>query len=300
MAKQNARRAEALRLLGPVVLAVVTAAGLTAQQEGPRARFSSQVQLVEVYCHVTDARGEPVTGLRREDFEVYENNRLQEVSTFAAGEFPLTVALGVDRSWSMAGDPLRLAKQASQAFLRALRPGDRSIVVAISSDADVIAPLTMDRFDQGRAIAALDPWSTTALHDAIIATLDRLEPESGRQAIIVFSDGTDRYSRATAAQVVERARRSHALIYLIAFGRERPPLLAELAVITGERSFLLRDVRDLEKTLADVARELRYQYLLGYAPSDPIEPQNPEWRSLRVVLKKPGLRVRARDGYMTN
>jgi len=300
MAKQNARRAEALRLLGPVVLAVVTAAGLTAQQEGPRARFSSQVQLVEVYCHVTDARGEPVTGLRREAFEVYENNRLQDVSTFAAGEFPLTVALGVDRSWSMAGDPLRLAKQASQAFLRALRPGDRSIVVAISSDADVIAPLTMDRLDQGRAIAALDPWSTTALHDAIIATLDRLEPESGRQAIIVFSDGTDRYSRATAAQVVERARRSHALIYLIAFGRERPPLLAELAVITGGRSFLLRDVRDLEKTLADVARELRYQYLLGYAPSDPIEPQNPEWRSLRVVLKKPGLRVRARDGYMVD
>jgi VWFA-related protein len=226
MTKQNAQRAEALRLLGPVVLAVVAAAGLTAQQGGPLAQFSSQVQLVEVYCHVTDARGEPVTGLRREDFEVYENNQLQDVAAFAAGEFPLTVALGVDRSWSMAGDPLRLAKQASQAFLRALTPGDRSMVVAINSAADVIAPLTMDRVNQGRAIAALDPWSTTALHDAMIATLDRLEPESGRQALIMFSDGTDRYSRATAAQVVDRARRSNALIYLIAFGKERPPLLA--------------------------------------------------------------------------
>jgi Ca-activated chloride channel family protein len=288
------------KLLAPVVLAVVAAAGLTAQQEGPRARFSSQVQLVEVYATVTDAKGEPVTGLRREDFEVYEHNQLQDVSTFAAGEFPLTVALGVDRSWSMAGDPLRLAKQASQAFLRALKPGDRSTVVAISSDAEVIAPLTVDRVNQGRAIEALDPWSTTALHDAIIATLDRLEPESGRQAIVVFSDGTDRYSRATAAQVVERARRSNALIYLVAFGKERSPLLAELAVITGGRSFLLRDARDLEKTLAAVARELRYQYLLGYAPSDPIEPDHPEWRAIRVVLKKPGLRVRARDGYMAD
>ena len=73
------------------------------------------------------------TGLRREDFEVYENNQLQEVSAFAAGEFPLTVALGVDRSWSMAGEPLRLAKQASQTFLRALKPADRAMVVAIAA-----------------------------------------------------------------------------------------------------------------------------------------------------------------------
>ena len=318
MTKKNARKAQALRLLSPVVLAVVVAAaGLAAEgvgrdlqglpgerpqghDEGPLAQFASQVQLVEVYATATDARGEPVIGLSREDFEVYEDNQLQDVSTFAAGEFPLTVALGVDRSWSMAGDRLRLAKQASQSFLRALRPGDRSMVVAINSDAEVIAPLTMDRFNQGRAIDALDPWSTTALHDAIIATLDRLEPESGRQALVVFSDGTDRYSRATGAQVVERARRSNALIYLIAFGKERPPLLAELAVVTGGRSFLLRDARDLDKTLADVARELRYQYLLGYSPSDPIEPAKPEWRSIRVVLKTPGLRVRARDGYMTD
>ena len=275
------------------------ACAMACEQDVPSARFSSQVQLVEVYATVTDSVGEPVTGLRREDFEVYENDQLQDVSAFAAGEFPLTVALGIDRSWSMAGDPLRLAKQASQAFLRALSPADRSMVVAIGGDADVIAPLAMDRVSQSNAIAALDPWSTTALHDALIATLDRLAPESGRQALIVFSDGTDRYSRATAAEAVERARRSNALIYPIAIGRERPPLLAELAVMTGGRSFLLRDARDLEKTLAAVARELRHQYLLGYA-ANPVDPQEPEWRSIRVVLKKPGLRVRARDGYMAD
>jgi Ca-activated chloride channel family protein len=292
------------RLFAPAVLALAATAGLIAQespnQDGPLARFSSQVQLVEVYATVTDAKGELITGLKREDFEVYENNELQDVSTFAAGEFPLTVALGVDRSWSMAGDKLQLAKQASQSFLRALKPGDRSMVVAINNDAEVIAPLVMDRFNQGRAIEALDPWSTTALHDAIIATLDRLAPEPGRQALVIFSDGTDRYSKASAAQVVERARGSNALIYLIAFGRERSPLLAELAVVTGGRSFLLRDVRDLDKTLADVARELRYQYLLGYTPSEPIADGDPEWRSIRVVLKKPGAKVRARDGYTTD
>lgn len=264
-------------------------------------QFSAGTQLVEVYATVTDARGEPVAGLRAADFTVFENDRPQVVSAFAAGEFPLTVALGIDRSWSMAGQPLRLAKQASQTFVRALKPADRSMVLAISSGAEVVAPLSDDRQAQIRAIEALDPWSTTALYDAIVAALDRLEPEAGRQALIVFSDGTDRYSTATAAQVIERARRSNALTYPIAFGRNRPAVLAELAVLTGGRSFLLRDARELEKTLATIARELRYQYLLGYVPAETDEIGSREWRSIRVALTnaRPGLRVRARDGYTT-
>ena len=76
-------------------------------------------------------------------------------------------------------------------------------------------------------------------------------------------------------------------------------LLSELAVLTGGRSFQLRDARELEKTLATVARELRYQYLLGYTPAKAIERGEREWRSIKVVMKRPGLRVRARDGYMT-
>jgi Ca-activated chloride channel homolog len=282
-------------------LSAALVVGGTAQEQERAGEFSSRVQLVEVYATVTDAKGELVSGLDEDDFEIYEDNERQEVSTFAAGEFPLSVALGVDRSWSMAGDRLRLAKRAAQSFLRELKPNDRSMVVAISSEADVIATLSTDRFTQMRAIDALDPWSTTALHDAIIATLDRLGPEPGRQALIVFSDGADRYSKATAADVIARARRSNALVYPIAFGRERQPLLAELATVTGGRSFLLRDVNELEKTLATIARELRYQYLLGYSPSHAIEPGIREWRSIRVAVKnaKPGLRVRARDGYTT-
>jgi len=290
------------RLIVAAAFALAGSASIAAQQEGALAKFSSQVQLVEVYATVTDERGELVTGLRQNDFQVYENNQLQDISTFAAGEFPLTVALGVDRSWSMAGKPLELAKQASRGFLNQLKTGDRALVVAISSSADIIAPLSSDRLTQGRAISALDPWSTTALRDAIVAALDRLEPESGRQALVLFSDGNDRYSSATEAQVISRARRSNALIYPITIGKQRPAFLAELAVLTGGRSFLLKDATELEKTLATIARELRYQYLLGYAPSSPIEEGAREWRSIRVTLtgNHPGLRVRARDGYTTD
>lgn len=289
-----------LALLAIAAACAVGASGGARAQE-PVAQFSSNVQLVEVYATVLDAKGEPVLGLRESDFAVEEDARPQEITAFAAGEFSLTVALGLDRSWSMAGEPLRLAKQASQSFLRELKPGDRSLVLAISNEADVIAPLSSTRAEQAQAIAAVDPWSTTALHDAIIAALDRLQPEQGRQALILFSDGVDRYSRHTAAEVLERARRSNALIYPIAIGRNRPALLAELAVLTGGRSFQLRDARELEATLALIARELRYQYLLGYTPSEPIVRGDREWRAIRVTLDtpRPGLRVRARDGYMT-
>jgi len=242
------------RLIVASALAIVGTAGLGAQQgeqEGaPVATFSSQAQLVEVYATVTDAAGELVTGLRQNDFQVYENNQRQDISQFAFGEFPLTVALGVDRSWSMAGKPLALAKQASKTFLDQLKTGDRAMVVAISSTADVIAPLSADRVTQSRAISALDPWSTTALRDAIMAALDRLEPEAGRQALVLFSDGNDRYSAASESEVLARARRSNALIYPITIGKQRPAFLAELAVITGGRSFLLKDATELEKTLS--------------------------------------------------
>jgi len=278
-------------------LALVMTGGAAGQDGVPR--FSSAVQLVEVYATVTDQSG-PVVGLKRDDFEVFEDGRRHEIDAFAAGEFPLTLALGVDRSFSMAGEPLRLAKRASRSFLSALGPQDRSMVVAIGNAADVIAPLSTDRAAQLQAIEALDAWSTTALYDAVIASLNRLEAESGRQALVVFSDGIDRYSRATTSDVVDRARRSHALIYPVVLGRVRPPVTTELAVVSGGRSFQLKDARELEATLQTIARELRYQYLLGYAPADS-SPGLREWRSIRVRLKvpRPGVQIRARDGYLT-
>jgi Ca-activated chloride channel family protein len=281
-------------LCGPAVLGIA----LDAQEQ---ARFTAAVQLVEVYATVTDDRGALVTGLGQADFDISEDGQPQEVTVFASGEFPLSVVLGVDRSWSMAGEPLRLARQASRGFLHQLRPGDRSMVVAISSDAEVIAPMGTDRLAQDQAIAILDPWSTTALHDALISSLDHVKSEQGRQALIVFSDGADRYSRATAADVVDRARRSQTLVYPIVMGTTRPRLLAELAVVTGGRSFLLRDARALEETLGTIARELRHQYLLGYVPSQAAGAGSPQWRSIHVSLRnpRPGVRVRARDGYMS-
>ncbi len=275
-------------------MGVVAAAARGAQAGRPQ--YSSGVNLIEVYATVTDQRGEPTRNLTRGDFVVFEDGEPQRIETFTAGEFPLTVALAVDRSVSMTGTPLVLAKQAARTFLEELRSSDRSMVVAIGSRGDVIAPLGTDRRAQIGAIEALDAWSTTALRDTIARAIDRLEPESGRRALVLFSDGVDRYSETTIAQVLDRVRSSGVIVYAIAIGRERPAFFAEAAVLSGGRSFRIADGRQLGSTLAQVARELRYQYLLGYTPSRPITGSG-EWRAIRVDVHRAGVQVRARDGY---
>ena len=282
-----------------LVAAVVLLAGVGVAPQ-LQAQFATSVQLVEIYATVTRGDGSAVTGLTAADFEVIEDGAPQPISVFVAGEFPVTVALGVDRSFSMAGEPLRLAMRASQAFLRALKPKDRSMVWAIADGAEVIAPLDSPRDEQLLALAKLTPWSTTALHDSVIAALERLAPESGRQALVLFTDGSDRYSRASVADVLERVRRSNALVYGIGVGKTRAPILAEMAAVSGGRSLQVRNAEALEPALAAIARELQHQYLLGYAPPPRRSGSDGRWRSITVRLTRnaEGARVRARDGYV--
>ena len=261
-------------------------------------QFGTSVQVVEVYASVTDARGEPLRGLSQDQFTVREDGETQVISTFAEGQFPLSVAVGVDRSWSMAGARLAVAKAGAQALLRELRPDDQAMVVAIGGEVDTVAPLSMDREVQAAAVDRLDPWSTTALHDAVIAAVDRVQAGSGRRALVLFSDSSDRYSRADAKAVLDHARRADVMVYPVGLGRARSTLFAELAVLTGGRSFQARDRGEVMTAARTIARELRTQYLIGYSPSRPRTEGLGDWRSIRVQVRVPGARVRARDGYV--
>ena len=261
-------------------------------------QFTSSVNVVEVYATVIDARGELVTGLERDAFTVRENDEPQTISTFAAGEFPLAVAVAMDRSFSMAGERLAVAKSAARIFLGELRPADESMILAIGSDVDVLATLSTDRTSQLAKLARLDAFGTTGLYDAIIRAIDAIQASQGRRALVLLSDGSDRYSTASADDALARARRSDVLIYPIALGRNRPPMFAELASLTGGRSFHLTNTRTLPDTLRTVARELRHQYLIGYTPTRPIVPGSAEWRAITVSVDQPNVRVRARDGYL--
>ncbi len=283
--------------------ALLVAAWLSAvvlQAAGTRAapQFASAVNLVEVYATVSDRTGAPVRGLGSADFDVFEDGRPQTIQAFAAGDFPLSVALGIDHSASMAGSRLRLAASAATRFLGRLRPEDQVMILAVSSDVAVVAPLSRNRAAQARAIDGLRPWSATSLNDAVIAGIDLIQPARGRRGLVILSDGEDRYSEAQPAEVLDRARRADVLVYPIAVGQNAPALFAELAALTGGRSFHPRDGEAIDRALADIALELRTQYLLGYAPARHA-PASPEarWHTIEVRVRTSGLRVRARDGY---
>jgi Ca-activated chloride channel homolog len=280
------------RAAASLVYLVVPAALLAAAQ------FTSGVNVVEVYTAVVDHDGQPVTGLTREDFTVLEDGRPQQVSAFAEGDFPLSVAVAVDRSFSMAGAELNEARSAAIAFLEALRPVDQAMVVAIGSEVETVAPLSTDRRAQSDAVAALKPWGTTGLYDAVILAVDAVQTAKGRRALVLLSDGTDRYSKATSAEALERARRSDVMIYPIALGRTRPQVFAELASLTGGRSFQPREPGQLSGIVRGIASELRHQYLLGYTPSRPIVAGEQQWRSITVRVRRTDVTVRARDGYL--
>ena len=264
----------------------------------PRAQFTSGVNVVEVYATVTDAAGNPVTGLAQQDFTVRENGEPQQISAFVAGDFPLSAAIAIDRSFSMSGDRLATAKSAARVFLGELRPADESMLLGIGSRVEVLAPLSRDRAPQLTTLASLDAFGTTGLYDAVVAAIEAIQPARGRKALVLLSDGDDRYSTATAAEALDRARRSDVIMYPVALGRTRPQAFAELATLTGGRSFHVRDARTLPDTLRRIAQELRQQYLLGYSPSTPIVAGSNDWRAISVTVQKPGVTVRARDGYV--
>lgn len=290
--RRKSRSRSSLRVLIPVVLALACSAAVA------KAQFASSVDLVEVYATITDRTGAPITGLRAEDFTVFEDQRPQGIQAFAAGDFPLSIALAIDHSASMAGSRLRLAAAAARRFLERLRPEDQVMIVGVSSEVEVLAPLSADRARQGRVIDLLQPWSTTALNDALIAGIDLIQPARGRRGLIVLSDGEDRYSEARPDAVLARARRADVMVYPIAIGRRAPDLFAEIAALTGGRSFRLEDAGRLDQALSDIARELRHQYLLGYAPARPGAGANESgWHSIEVRVRRNDVRVRARDGY---
>ena len=261
------------------------------------AQFTTGVSLVEVYATVTDRHGEPITNLTAADFRVMQDGAPQAITAFAAGEFPLAVAIGLDRSFSMGGkgDRLSVAKSAARSFVDALQSDDQLMVVAIGSETEVVAPLSTDHAAARAAIDRLEAWGTTPLYDAALVALDAIQSAKGRRALVLLSDGTDRYSDTNAAALVDQARRRDVLIYPIAIGPARPPVFAELASATGGRSFFAKEARELGGTLTTIARELRFQYQLGYVPPPSTRPS---WHAIDVEVDRPGARVRARDGFL--
>jgi Ca-activated chloride channel family protein len=170
-------------------------------------------------------------------------------------------------------------------------------VVAVGSRVETLVPLSAERQQAREVVSSLTPWGTSPLGDATIAAIASVAEGSGRRALALFTDGRERYNEAARAAVLDRVRRGSVLVYPVAVGGKPTPLLVELAVASGGRSFAARDEREAGRAAEALAEDLRHQYLLGYAPTRPPDQGAEAWRSIRVAVSRPDVTIRARDGY---
>lgn len=258
------------------------------------AQFGATTELVEVYATVLDARGNPVLGLTAADFSVSENGQPMTISTFTAGEFPLTLAVVVDRSFSMSGERFDAAKAGARRLVDRVRATDRLLVLAIGGKADVLAGFDAARPAARRAVEELQVWGTSPIGDVVAHGIDAVKAEPGRRAVVVWSDGVEREATVERDDLLERARQAGVLVYPVAMASKPSPLLTSLAALSGGRLLDARNRKSAEQAAEAIAGELRHQYLLGYVP-----PPGPAgWRDIAVQTVKPGLTIRARRGYV--
>lgn len=257
------------------------------------------VDVLQVTAVVTDGEGRFVTGLKAADFKVYEDDKPQVVSNFAAENIPLELVTAVDVSSSMT-DALPAVKRHAASFLAQLRPEDQVTVLGFNDNIITLARRSTDPAARARAISRLAPWGGTALYDVIVHALGILGRQSGRRSLLVFSDGEDQSSHAAVASVLQRAEASDATIYMIGQGRALKTsalqnLMRQLAAGSGGRAFFTDQDTKLEGIFQEILEDLRHQYLLGYPAPD--NARDGEWHRIRVEVPGHGYKVRARLGY---
>ena len=318
----GARLTLMLRVAFASTLLCISVAGAASKQP-----FRTTSQTVAIYATVRDAEGRLVGNLTRDDFEVYDEGRRQNLTVFESSVQPISVVMLLDRSASMRMN-FRLVEVAAGEFVKALLPTDKARIGSFASRIQLDPrEFTNDRGELLTILRTeLQPAGPTPLWNAVSVGVTALRHQEARRVILVFTDGVDSpmggrsvgYSEATRA-----AQSENVMVYAIGLTRERfirggstvfggtvrtspgtttkPERVIEkpdsglprIAAETGGGYFELIRGTDLPSTFAKVADELHRQYALGFQPSK----LDGKHHRLEVKVKRPGLTARARRGY---
>ena len=265
------------------------------------------VDLVVLHATVQNSDLTPVSGLGKEDFQVYEDGVLQEIESFSHEDIPVTVGLVIDNSGSMRPKRAEVIT-AALAFARASNSKDKLFVVNFNEHVSFGLPeniqFTNKTAQLEAALSKAAPDGKTALYDAVAAALDHLKKGNrDKQALIVVSDGADNASQHKLAQILALARQSDAIIYTIGIYDKddpdrNPGMLKRLAKDTGGAAFFPESVTDIVQICERIARDLRNQYTITYIPTN--INYDGKYRDIQVKAIAPDrgrLRVHARAGY---
>jgi VWFA-related protein len=271
-------------------------------------RILLDVTRVNVLFTVTDKKGRFITDLAKDDFQVFEKKKEQNIVQFTAeSDLPLRLALLIDTSNSIR-DRFKFEQEAAVEFINStVRPReDKAMLVSFDSATELVADLTDNPEVLAKAVRGLRPGGGTSLYDAIFyACKDKLQLDQPRdkfrRAMVIVSDGDDNQSRVTRDQALEMAQKADVVIYAISTNNKHEPsegdkVLRYLTDETGGQAFFPFEARDLSQSFENIANELRHQYNIFYRPS-PLEadglfhPVNVRVKGRKDVI------VRARKGY---
>lgn len=288
----------------PLAVITLVLCGLAAIYARQQPTFRTGTRLVPLYVTVTDAQGRLVPDLTRDDFEVLDNEKIQEISFFQNEPQPITVTVMLDTSASMTLN-FDLLKRSAEQFLIRLLPDDRGRVGAFNDKIQFASEFSSDRDMLIGSLQDLDFGNPTRLYDAVDACLDELSGIEGRRVVLVFTDGEDTASKASQGRVQQRARDEEVMVYAIGFesemvinGRQirtKPDRgLKKIADETGGGYFELERKSELGETFTRVAQELHSQYVVAFNPTV----LDGKVHKLAIRVKRPGLTARARKSYL--
>ncbi len=284
-----------------------------APTQEPVPTIKVETRLVNVALNVVDAKGAPVGGLGRDDFEIAENGKPQKIAVFEReSSTPLSIVLAVDASESVLRNE-GLIKSAARKFVKALlREQDELDLMDFSDTVREIVPFTNQPKLIDGGLNRLQHGDATALYDTIYLAGQRLQSTSEangrRRVIVLITDGADTTKGSRYEQAVEQAQRAGAMVYSIIIvpvyadaGRNTggEHALIQMAEDTGGKYYYVEDKQDLEPAFQHVSDDLRTQYLLGYYA--PQEDRDGTFRKIRIRMKDAAVRgkydLRYRTGY---
>jgi Ca-activated chloride channel family protein len=256
-------------------------------------KLSVNVDLTEVHVNVTDDKDHPVGSLKKENFRVFEDRTEQTISVFKHEDIPVSLGLVVDNSRSIEPRKQRL-DAAALSFVRQGNKEDETFIVHFDDQPrlDVDFTDSIPRLED--ALANAQPFGQTAIYDALILALNRMDAaKHAKRAILLITDGVDNSSQHSLSDAIDAAKRSRVTVYTVGLlsvsgGQRAEDALVRIAEASGGRAFFPQNVDEARLHMERVARDLREQYTLGYFPTNAA--RNGTWRTIRVdVLPAPVL-----------
>jgi Ca-activated chloride channel family protein len=272
------------------------------------APIKKKVDLVLVPVTITDPMDRLVTGLDKENFQLFEGKEKQDIQHFSSEDAPVSIGIIFDMSGSMT-DKIERAREAVVEFCRSANPQDEFFMITFSDQPRLAAGFTSNPDDIQNKLIFTAPKGRTALLDALYLGMHKMkEAKNQRKALLIISDGGDNHSRYTEQELKSQIKEADVIVYGIGVydayfptmeERLGPQLLSEISQVTGGRTFTIDNPNDLPDVASKIGMELRNQYLLGYKPSS--VSHDGKWHKIKVKLRiprgLPPLQVYARTGY---